>query len=1405
MFRCSAALVVVSVVVVGALNAQTPVPGTNVNMVSGTTWPGGDPYLQRQNEPSIAVSTRNPQHLLAGANDYRSVDIPFPPDADRVIGDAWLGVFKSFDGGQTWRSTLLPGFPQDLSPDSLASPLHNFQVATDPTVRAGTHGLFYYSGLVFARGNNAPSGVFVARFQDLNHKENSDSIKYLGAALVDTGTSGVFLDKPWLAVDIPRGGAACGNVYLTYSVFTGTDPGKPENNPRSKIVFLRSSNCGASWDRPLKLSETYSLNQGTTLAIDPRNGAVYVAWRQMKSKSQSDGLVVMKSIDGGLTFGKAIQAFAFADGELFDQPSSAGSFRTMALPSLAVDAGGCKPSDLSDPGCVYMVWPQRVGGPTGLSRIMIATWTGGGTTWNTPTVAEPGTFPGHQFMPALTFAAGKLTLAFFDSREDHTKGVLSGGVETRQWMGADTTGQVFNAWVSDSGLKVRHTIDVRLAQASPAAAPVFGGSVRVSQYKFGSRPGATSVEQLQFNAPNLPMFVKGTRPFIGDYIDIAAVPFLSDSQGNWSFNTSANGPPAVHVVWTDNRDVRTPPVNPATGKPDWTLYTPPGAGGGASLYDSAQQRPACVAAQTGSRNQNVYTSRVSPGTLVGVRGNSKPLSSTTQRGFAVFAQNNTKQDRSYALMIANQPPGGSASFQQLAPLVTTIQVNVSPRSSISRMVWVTSSDPHARVTVNVTDLGTGSPQGSILINPDISNPDIANPDIINPDISNPDISNPDIANPDIAAAEVYNPAVANPDISNPDISNPDIANPDISNPDIANPDIANPDISSVVVANPDIINPDIANPDIINPDIANPDIANPDISALPSGGASDLTWKLTNTGNTSASYNAKLFMKQAALCCPAGCPGGANCPSPCYKCQLVLRRTYPTPIASGCTLALETQNVPVANIVNPTFAAASGIANPDISNPDITNATVALAPGEGARVTLRMLGLTLPPASTPPALKPVGVSLGRNSDGSAAASLTITSLELPMGILDGSYSAVVESVGGVGDKIWRLSSGSLPPGLKLDAGVISGTPTAVGTYTFTVQVLDSRGRGDRQALSIQIFRGLRVTSVSAHQSGNPGDTIVKGGQSITVNATVLNDAPISASNVTVAATATAAGTAAATCGPASPLPSLAGNASQVFSVSCGPAAGDGTLTFAARASGGYLLGGTPISVVSGPLAGNSVTVDSTPPAVNFASPVNGATYLLRSSVTASYTCSDPGPYASGVATCTGTSPSGASLDTSTAGARIFTVNASDQAGNTAAASVTYYVIYQFAGFLTPLAAAGTPAAPTFSVASKLGNAIPIKWQLKDAAGAFIANDLTTLKEMWALPISNALCAPAGGAAVLLYSPTAGATGGSVFRYDTGNNQYIFNWDTSSMSTAGCYNLVTTLSDTRSYATIIRLQ
>ena len=149
-------------------------------MVSGTTFPDGDPYLQRQNEPNAAVSTRNPLHLLAGANDYRTVDLPGPFDPVRgfkMTADAWVGLFKSVDGGENWKSTLLPGFPQDVSPEGLASPIKGREGATDPVMRAGTNGLFYYAGVAFDRGDNKPSAIFVARYMDLNNRRGRRSVR----------------------------------------------------------------------------------------------------------------------------------------------------------------------------------------------------------------------------------------------------------------------------------------------------------------------------------------------------------------------------------------------------------------------------------------------------------------------------------------------------------------------------------------------------------------------------------------------------------------------------------------------------------------------------------------------------------------------------------------------------------------------------------------------------------------------------------------------------------------------------------------------------------------------------------------------------------------------------------------------------------------------------------------------------------------------------------------------------------------------------------------------------------------------------------------------------------------------------------------------------------------------------
>jgi hypothetical protein len=73
-----------------------------------------------------------------------------------------------------------------------------------------------------------------------------------------------------------------------------------------------------------------------------------------------------------------------------------------------------------------------------------------------------------------------------------------------------------------------------------------------------------------------------------------------------------------------------------------------------------------------------------------------------------------------------------------------------------------------------------------------------------------------------------------------------------------------------------------------------------------------------------------------------------------------------------------------------------------------------------------------------------------------AAPSTATSA-LPDVVAGTSYDQPIDGNGGVAPYSWSVSSGALPAGLSLDpaSGVISGTPTAPGTYSFTVTLADS--------------------------------------------------------------------------------------------------------------------------------------------------------------------------------------------------------------------------------------------------------------------------------------------------------------------------------------------------------------
>ena len=1142
-----------------------------------------------------------------------------------------------------------------------APALKGYAAGADPVVRSGSNGMFYFAGIAFTRTSPAKSTVFVSRFIDNNNEENGDPIKYIDSVPVAAGSATLFVDKPWIAVDIPRSDAATcsiaapqatgpavtqtfpgGNVYAAYATFT------QDGKPPSQIQFARSTDCGATWSTPITISDA-TINQGAMLAIDPVSGAVYVAWRRFQNGSQLDAIVLVKSTDGGRTFTQPQVVNTIAP---FDQGTTDFSFRTNAYPTMAVDGAGR----------VYLAWAERnKGGPAsgGDARIVLTTSNDGGRTWSTrlPVNDYPGR--GHQFMPAMAFGGGKLLIVFYDLRDDQTTGTFTPTgkgqyTETRTPAGDLATvpphpEKVFTQYVLDAapadlnegGLLRRHTVDVWAVQANPGAVAAAGSgrtadmpafsSGRVSQYVFGSLPGSSVVQQLQVNPPNFPLFSQGTVPFAGDYLDVAASPGIipGAQEGSWKFNTDPSESIVFHATWADNRDVR-PPANG-----DWTDYTPPVSAStkGLSLFDPSKPQPSCITGQTGMRNQNIYTSRITQGLTVSSPSNSKTLG-TIQRSFPVVVSNSTQYTRTYRLTIVNQPPGGKASFLQVPagnepdPL-TVLDVSVAPISSISRMVFVTSTTALAPVLVKVAEVlkaggnvRPGGLQGSVLLNPDPLTP----------------------ANPTIAQNEIFNPAIANPAIANPAIANPAIANPAIANPAIANPAIANPAIANLSASNADIANPAIANPAIANPAIANPAIANTSIT--------DASWALSNNGNSAGTYSIHLLTD-------------IKIPDRVLS-QIIVNKVYNNPVASGCSLVEQPQTVVLANVSNPAILpfedfmktnagrAVSSLlrrqkkrtwvpldlnVSEDSSNSDITDSslddvTVQIGAGETIYITLRFFNTD---SSQPLGFDPgndittVSVSHAIDTGGTqppvASSHLIPATGTLAPGVVGNRYDDFLLAAGGQAPYTWTLVSGSLPGGLTLSkSGEISGTITGTGgTYKFTVQVTDSSmppGKPVQETLTIKVSSvGLAFSGV---QAAGPGGVSGAAGQMLTVTAAVVNSGA-AADNVSPSIVVNSTGTAAAPCGMAQPASAnIAQGGQQVFTFTCGPVSGGGTLSFSVSLTATDTALGAKLSV--SPATSNTINLLGAP-VVTVAAIAGGTPYTQGSwtnqNVTVIVTCTAP--------------------------------------------------------------------------------------------------------------------------------------------------------------------------------------
>jgi len=84
---------------------------------------------------------------------------------------------------------------------------------------------------------------------------------------------------------------------------------------------------------------------------------------------------------------------------------------------------------------------------------------------------------------------------------------------------------------------------------------------------------------------------------------------------------------------------------------------------------------------------------------------------------------------------------------------------------------------------------------------------------------------------------------------------------------------------------------------------------------------------------------------------------------------------------------------------------------------------------------------------------------GNNGYVCCCSSPVVNPPTLANALIGDPYTQTITASGTTGPYTFGLTSGTLPPGLSLNptTGVVSGTPTALGTYAFTVRVTDANG------------------------------------------------------------------------------------------------------------------------------------------------------------------------------------------------------------------------------------------------------------------------------------------------------------------------------------------------------------
>ncbi len=134
--------------------------------------------------------------------------------------------------------------------------------------------------------------------------------------------------------------------------------------------------------------------------------------------------------------------------------------------------------------------------------------------------------------------------------------------------------------------------------------------------------------------------------------------------------------------------------------------------------------------------------------------------------------------------------------------------------------------------------------------------------------------------------------------------------------------------------------------------------------------------------------------------------------------------------------------------------------------------------------------------------------VGAPSAGAAdPLTLTIPNGPMPAATLGSAYGLGITALGGGTRPVtWSVSSGSLPPGLSVikdwgnSSTMVTGTPTATGTYSFSLRVRDKSGNEVAGSFSITVSGSASAAPLSI---ANAGSLLVRGDVGRSYSASLL--------------------------------------------------------------------------------------------------------------------------------------------------------------------------------------------------------------------------------------------------------------------------------------------------------------